>query len=251
MHSTPSSHTPRSSGIPAPRYLQPGDTDYPLADVRWQGWAGVPELFGAYRSPPVITAVGSAAVLHRPRLGVICSMHCPGDIALETYRIARTALPGGPVVIGGFHSPMERTVFDLLTARHVPVVVCPGRRILSRSVPAFWGPAIAEGRLLILSPFPSTGRRVDRAKAGVRNAFIAALAETIFVPYARPGGAAAALVMTLLEAGKSVVTLEARDNEALVVLGARAMRTEDLITMVRGGETQDPGLPGRDPLVLQ
>ncbi len=239
--------------VPPVRHLQPGEPDYPLPDGRWQGWAGAPALFDPQVPALPVACIGSPALLHRPRISIVCSSHCPGSIAVETYRIARLALPEGPTVIGGFHSPMERTVFELLTTRHVPVVVCPGRRIQSRGVPAAWAPALAEGRLTILSPFAPERRRVDRALAGQRNAFVAALAATVFVPYARAGGAVAALVMTLLELGRRVYTVQDRDTEGLVVLGAEALRTEDLIELVRagGGETNDPGQGGRDRFTLQ
>lgn len=253
MVSTPHpEHRPRVR-VPAVRHLQPGEPDYPLMDGRWQGWAGAPVLFDPHPPAPPVACIGSPALLRRPRISIVCSAHCPGSIALETYRIARLALPGGPTVIGGFHSPMERTVFDLLTTRHAPVVICPGRRIQSRSVPTAWAPALAEGRLTVLSPFAPERRRVDRGLAGQRNAFVAALADTIFVPYARPGGAVATLVMTLLESGRRVCTVQDRDTEGLVVLGAEALRTEELIAMVRegGDETNDPGLEGRDRFILQ
>lgn len=239
--------------IPAVRYVQPGESDYPLPDGHWQGWAGAPALFDPRLPPPPVACIGSPQLLHRPRLSIVCSAHCPGSIALETYRIARNALPEGPTVIGGFHSPMERTVFDLLTTRHVPVVVCPGRRIQSRSVPFAWAPAIADGRMTVLSPFAPGRRRVDRGLAGQRNAFVAALGATVFVPYARAGGAVAELVMTLLGLGRRVCTVQDRETEGLVVLGAEALRTEDLIAMVRGdgGQTNDPGHDGRDRFILQ
>jgi predicted Rossmann fold nucleotide-binding protein DprA/Smf involved in DNA uptake len=242
--------------VPAIRWLTPGEPLYPVPDASWQGWTGSPALFEPDAPAPLIALVGDPGLLRATRIAMICSAHCPGSIALETYRIARNALPGGPAVIGGFHSPMEHTVFDLLTTRHAPVIVCPGRRIQSRSIPLAWAPAIAEGRLAVLSPFAPEQKRVDRERAGRRNAFVAALADTVFVPYVRPGGAVASLVMTLLEAGKRVLTVEDRETEGLVVLGARAVKTDELIALFRGpeggrGETQDPGLAGRDPLMLQ
>lgn len=90
----------------------------------------------------------------------------------------------------------------------------------------------------------------------MRNAFVAALADTILVPYARPGGAAVSLVLALLEVGKTVLTVEDRETEGLVVLGVRAMKTEELIAVFRGperggDEMQDPGLAGRDPFILR
>jgi predicted Rossmann fold nucleotide-binding protein DprA/Smf involved in DNA uptake len=253
MSSTHLSHRSPSVRVPTLRHVLPGEPGYPLSDGRWQGWTRGPVLFDPQVVAPPIACIGSMTLLQRPRISIVCSGHCPGTIALETYRIARNALPEGPTVIGGFHSPMERTVFDLLTTRHVPVVVCPGRRIQSRSVPSAWAPAIVDGRLLVISPFAPEKRRVDRDLAGARNAFVAALADTVVVPYARPGGAVAALVMTLLEMGRKVLTLQERETEGLVVLGAEALATDDLIGLMRAGgeETKDPGFAGRDPFILQ
>jgi hypothetical protein len=148
---------------------------------------------------------------------------------------------------------MERTVFDLLITRHVPVVVCPGRRIQSRSVPSVWAPAIVDGRLLVLSPFAPERRRVDRELAGLRNAFVAALSDRVFVPYAGSGGAVAALVMTLVGLGRRVLTVQGRDTEGLVGLGAEAFAADELIALMRAGgpEKKDPGLSGRYPFKLQ
>ena len=106
--------------VPSLLRLEPADPAYPLEDGRWQTWAGGPALFEPPTPAPPLSYTGSLAVLHRPRLGLICSSHCPGTIALETYRIARNALAEGPSVIGGFHSPMERTVFDLLRCDMFP-----------------------------------------------------------------------------------------------------------------------------------
>lgn len=221
--------------VPSLLRLEPADPAYPLEDGRWQTWAGGPALFEPPTPAPPLSYTGSLAVLHRPRLGLICSSHCPGTIALETYRIARNALAEGPSVIGGFHSPMERTVFDLLRVRHVPIVFCPGRRLNAKSIPVAWAPAIIDGRLLVASPFGPGQRRVDRELAGIRNAFVGALAQEVFVPFARPGGAVATLVSALVTQGRTVMTLADRENEGLMAMGATAWGTDALIGKLRGG----------------
>jgi predicted Rossmann fold nucleotide-binding protein DprA/Smf involved in DNA uptake len=47
-------------------------------------------------------------------------------------------------------------------------------------------PAFNAGRLLILSPFLPKDKRVTAALAERRNRFVAALADSIFVPHAAP-----------------------------------------------------------------
>jgi hypothetical protein len=224
---------PRRVRIPSLLRLDPGDPAYPLRDGGWQTWPGGPALFVPLTPSPSIVYTGSLAVLQRPCLSLICSSHCPGTIALETYRIARNALAAGPTVIGGFHSPMERTVFDLLSVHHVPIVFCPGRRLNTKSIPVAWAPGILDGRLLVASPFGPGQRRVDRELAGMRNAFVAALAQEIFVPYARPGGAVAALVAALIEQGRTVLTLKDPENTGIVAMGAVPWETDALIWKLR------------------
>lgn len=221
--------------VPSLLRLHPGDPAYPLQDGGWQTWASGPALFESPAPAPPIVYAGSLEVLQRSRLGLICSSHCPGTIALETYRIARNALAEGPSVIGGFHSPMERTVFDLLSVRHLPIVFCPGRRLNAKSIPAAWAPGIIDGRLLVVSPFGPGQRRVDRQLAGIRNAFVGALAQEIFVPFARPGGAVATLVSALVAQGRTVMTLPDRENEGLMAMGATAWGSDALIRKMRGG----------------
>ena len=227
--------SPRRVRIPSLLRLDPADPAYPMPDGRWQGWASAPGLFEPHAPSPSIVYTGSLELLRRPCLGLICSSHCPGSIALETYRIARNALAGAPTMIGGFHSPMERTVFDLLLVRHVHVVFCPGRRLNTKSIPMAWGPAILDGRLLVASPFGPEQRRVDRELAGVRNAFVAALAQEIFVPYARPGGAVASLVSALIEQERTVLTLPDPENAGLIAIGAVPSDADVMIGRMRIG----------------
>ncbi len=172
---------------------------------------------------------GDPAPLFRPTLGLICSAHCPGTILLETYRFIRNISADGPTIIGGFHSPMERNCLETLLVHHVPVVYCPGRRLNSRSVPREWRDALTGHRLLLLSPFGDKQKRVDRALARRRNVFVGALAETLFVPYARPGGAVVSLVRLAAGKGKQVVTLADPGNAEIVRQGAVALEVGDLI----------------------
>ncbi|MCC6398565.1 MAG: hypothetical protein IT282_16245 [Bacteroidetes bacterium] len=220
----PARHTPT---IPPRLYsLGPGDSRYPPALERWRDWC---EEDGLFSDATPLACLGDLALLQRPTLGLLCSAHCPGSVLLDTFRFVRTATPESPTFIGGFHSPMERTCLDTLLVRHVPVIFCPGRRLSARSAPAAWKPAIAERRLLLLSPFSERQKRVDRALARLRNAFVIALADSLFVPYARPGGSVLALVAVALRKGKRVMTLDDPENAPLVRMGARRLEVGELI----------------------
>ena len=68
-----------------------------------------------------------------------------------------------------------------------PVILCHARGILER-LPAQWALASASGRLLLLSCFPNTVRRVTSGLAARRNEFVAALADEVFIAHANAGG---------------------------------------------------------------
>src|SRR5690348_12573481 len=101
-------------------------------------------------APQAITARGDLAILQRPALALFCSIACPGDVILQTYDLARDLRDAGVTVAGGFHAPMERECLHLLLRGTQPIVVCPARE---------WRAPLAEGRLLLLSPFGEGSRR--------------------------------------------------------------------------------------------
>jgi len=76
------------------------------------------------------------------------------------------------------------------------------------------------GRLLIISPFDDL-RRATEKSALIRNEFVAALADTIFVSYANPGGMLEKLCRKVLEWNKALFTFESTYNAGLIAMGAR------------------------------
>ncbi len=60
-------------------------------------------------------------------------------------------------------------------------------------LPRAWQTALNAGRLLLLSPFEKTPRRVTADSAHRRNDLVAALADRVFIAYGAPGGQIAAL----------------------------------------------------------
>jgi predicted Rossmann fold nucleotide-binding protein DprA/Smf involved in DNA uptake len=86
-------------------------------------------------------------------------------------------------------------------------------------IPADWKRAIAEGRLLIVSPFDEKLRRGTVQTALYRNKFVAALADRIFITYAWPGSKTETFCRQVMEWGKKVYTFE--ENKNLINSGAR------------------------------
>ncbi len=116
------------------------------------------------------------------------------------------------------------------------MVYCPGRRLRARGLPLPWRQAIADQRLLLLSPFAEKQRRVDRALARLRNIFVAAIADQLFIPYARRGGDVASLARLACAHGKRVFTLYSPDNEELMRGGAEGKTVAELLAWLFPGE---------------
>jgi predicted Rossmann fold nucleotide-binding protein DprA/Smf involved in DNA uptake len=165
-------------------------------------------------------AVGSRELLGTVKLGLFCSVHCPGKLVVRTYELVRELRDAGVTLVGGFHSPLEQECLRLILRGGSPVIVCPARSVQDMRLPPEWKVALQAGRLLAISPFASDVRRVTRETALVRNAFVANLADVLFVAYANPGGNTERLCREALEHDKRVLTFGEPENEQLIALGA-------------------------------
>lgn len=190
----------------------------PRGDARYP--ASVAARLGT-SAPQAISARGDLAILQRPALALFCSIACPGDVILRTYDLARALRDAGVTVAGGFHSPMERECLHLLLRGRQPVVVCPAREIAQMRLPQEWRAPLAEGRLLLLSPFGDGPRRASAELALARNLFLAALAGAVLIAHARPGGRTDRFAAAVAAWGMPLFTLESPRNANLVALGAR------------------------------
>ena len=170
-----------------------------------------------------IKSKGNLSLLDEPLTALFCSNRCPGDLILKTYDLARAMRDAGVPVIGGFQTPMERECLRLLLRGEQPVVVCPARGIDNMRIPRDWRPALDDGRLLVLSPFPEAVRRPTAELAAQRNDLVADLAQRVFIAHAALGSKTEAFARTLSESGKPLLTLDSTANGNLEAMGALAV----------------------------
>ena len=95
-------------------------------------------------------------------------------------------------------------------------------------IPRDWRPALDDGRLLVLSPFPSTARRPTAELAAQRNNLVGDLAQRVFIAHASPGRRTEAFARKLAESGKPLLTLDSPANTNLVAMGAEVVETEQI-----------------------
>jgi predicted Rossmann fold nucleotide-binding protein DprA/Smf involved in DNA uptake len=134
-----------------------------------------------------LTALGNLDLLSLAMTALFCSARCPGNAILRAYDQAAQWRDAGRCVVSGFHSPVEKECLRILLRGEPPIIICPARGLPKR-IPPEWKTPLADGRLLLLSIFPPTERRITADLAARRNELVAALADQVFVAYAAPGG---------------------------------------------------------------
>lgn len=177
-------------------------------------------LYLGDRAPRRIFALGDFNLLKRKLFALFCSVKCPGDLIIKTYDLARELRDAGVTVISGFHSPMEKECLSLLLRGKQPVVWCVARRLAAKGVPKECARPLAEGRLLVLSPFGEKVTRATEKTARFRNEFVTALAERVFVAHAVQGSKTEALCRKAFEWRRPLLTFNDPENAALIELGA-------------------------------
>ena len=117
---------------------------------------------------------------------------------------------------------MEQECLSILLRGRQPVIVCPARSIETMRLKAEYRTPLAESRLLFLSAFPEKDKRMTAETALIRNRFVAAIADDVFVAHAAEGEKIEAFCHELAARGKPFTTLDNDANINLVALGARA-----------------------------
>jgi predicted Rossmann fold nucleotide-binding protein DprA/Smf involved in DNA uptake len=168
---------------------------------------------------PHIWAIGNLEILDKHLVGFFCSVKCPGEVILRVYDLARNLRDAGVVVIGGFHSPLEKDCLDLLMRGTQPVVISPARSIENMRIPSAWKEPLTQGRLLILSPFESKHRRLTATLAEQRNRFVAYVADQVLVAYAALGGKTQRFCSEIAAQSKPMYTLDLKENDYMTQLG--------------------------------
>lgn len=210
-------HMPRAAAAAGTPSLVPTDSIPFGADHR--------AVLGGH-TPSAVAALGDTSILATKTCALFCSARCPGDIILRTLDLAVALRSAGITVISGFHTPMERECLTVLLRGRQPVVICPARSIDDMRLPQAWIPGIDAGRILLLSPFPAERRRPTLQTAAYRNRFVAALATSVFVAFASPGGSTEQLTREVITWRTPVFTFATNAHANLVVLGAQPVADE-------------------------
>ncbi len=142
-------------------------------------------------APSQFWTIGTADTLAAHKVGLLCSVRCPGDAILGAYEAARKLRDEGVTVVSGFHSPVEKECLRILLRGKQPIIICLARAMEKIRLPADWRGAMEAGRLLLLSPFEKHPRRPTTDSAQRRNEIVAALSDEVLIIHAESGGSVA------------------------------------------------------------
>ena len=152
-----------------------------------------------------VAGVGDMALLEQPLTAFFASRLCSGrairvamDWAIEQ---ARSKNP----LIGGFHSPLEQSVLEVVLAAHAPVVIVVARQLHAASLPAAC--RMAQGNASRYSHRGKCGRYAQRLTAEQairRNHWIAQRAANIVVAEVSPEGNLATCVAQWVSEGRMI-----------------------------------------------
>ena len=132
-------------------------------------------------------SLGNIDLLKLPKTAFLCSRKVPASVVLKCYDWAIEQREKGNCVISGFHSQMEKDVLHYLLKGSQPIILVLARGLKEKIEPEFEKP-LEQGRLLIISPFEKTVKRITEQTSQTRNQLMTDLAENIIVGYATSGG---------------------------------------------------------------
>ena len=109
--------------------------------------------------------IGNKDILRNRKIGIFCSVKCPGSLILRTYDLMQELKDADVALISGFHSPMEQECLNILMRGQAAIVKCYARSIARLRIPSEYRKPLDEGRLLLISPFdekqPKTARHTS------------------------------------------------------------------------------------------
>lgn len=137
--------------------------------------------------PEIKEHIGNLELLKLSKNAFLCSRQVPASVVLKCYDWAIEQREKGTCVTSGFHSQIEKDILHYLLKGKQPIILALARGLKEKLEPEFVKP-LGQGRLLIITPFDKSVKRVSSQNAQKRNQLMTELADQITIGYANPGG---------------------------------------------------------------
>lgn len=139
--------------------------------------------------------LGKIKLLNNHKVAFLCSRKVPASAVLKCFDWAIEQREKGICVISGFHSQLEKDVLHYLLKGEQPIIIALARGLKTRIEPELKKP-LEQGRILIITPFDESVKRVTEQTADLRNRMMIELAESITVGHASTGGKLESILKT-------------------------------------------------------
>lgn len=146
---------------------------------------------------------GNLVLLDSRKVAFFASRGVSPAVEEQALRWAEACCTTDRVVISGFQSPLEKSVFELLLKARHPVIWALGRTLYRRYPPAV-EEALAEQRILMIFAVRNA-RRTGWQTAQTRNCTIASMAEESVYALRTDGRPSSLSVLCELELGRKPV----------------------------------------------
>ena len=167
-----------------------------------------------------LKGIGDLTNLRNNLTGILCSQKCPGDLVLKGFDAAKQIRDQGITVVSGFHSSMEKDIFDILLRANQPIIHCLAKAIETYRIPMNLRPRVESGQLTIIAPdFSITEKRITKSTSERCNAFILDICDQVLIIHAQPGGNLERACSQYLPGQKKFYTLPSERNEHLLQQG--------------------------------
>lgn len=121
------------------------------------------------------------------KLAFLCSRNIKASVVLKCYDWAIEQRNKGNCIMSGFQSSIEKDVFYFLLKGSQPIIMVLARSMKKRFSTEI-SKAINEGRLLVISPFEESHKRVSENLCELRNRYMIENSDKVVIGYANPKG---------------------------------------------------------------
>ena len=127
----------------------------------------------------VTSLLGNDNLLKRKKIGYFASGTIASQSVLPTLDWAVEVAKRNDIsIVSGFHSKMEREVFDILLRGRCGII-CALARSIYRKVPSRFREAYDAGRVLFISPCKTSATMTSRCLCRQRNEYVASICDEL------------------------------------------------------------------------
>lgn len=167
-----------------------------------------------------LKAIGDLNNLNQNLLGIMCSQSCPGDLVLKGFDAVKQIRDQGITMVSGFHSSMEKDIFEILLRGNQSIIHCLAKAIENYRIPQNLRPRVESGQLTIIAPdFPIAEKRITKNTSEMCNKLVMDICDQVLIIYAQPGGNLESVCSKFLPGQKHIYALPSERNEQLLKQG--------------------------------